>query len=746
MKKILLLNLFLFLNLVAISQEFNGIVQDSETKESIPGVYVAVLGLEKGIMTDNRGRFQLTNLVQKRIVLEFSYIGYETMVQTVILSKQNKPLVINLKATIIESHEVLVLRGAFTTQHQNAIKIEQISQKELDRNNGSLINALAEIAGADMMDAGGGAVMPVIRGLSMTNVLFVDNGVKLENFQFSDHHPFLANQYGVAGVELVKGPASLLFGSDAVGGVIHLIREKQAREIGFSGDWSNKYSSNAQGLESNLGLKLTGKNAWLIVRTGIKNNKDYIDGSGVWVPNTRSYEKNAKINVGFKQDFGNFNLYYDYARLRLGKSLPASIPLVSSNERVPELWYQNLHNHVLNSRNVLFFGKIRLNSDINYQWNNRRFFQEADLAIPEPTNMQLNTLSASVVANIPFSLKSELVAGTQGGGSTNRNEDVPRKVIPDAKTNEFAFFWYYQHRIKETLNLQVGLRYDYRSLFIPLQSRNGALMASTPESDILHERSMDFQNVSFSAGITYEINNYLLFRTNFASAYRAPNLAELTQKGYHVNRYELGNDKLQIQKNYELDASFHIHQKAFLFDFAVFHNDIVDYIFLSPTSEYNSEGEFIYKYLQTNAVIYGGELTLSCSPIRNMYIDGNYSYLITKQADGSSLPFIPQNKLNVEFEWSRKKCSIFDELFINTHLHYAFEHNRPSQFETKTDDYFLLDLSVGLNFKRKKRYINVYIQLDNVLNTVFFDHLSLLKKMGYYNHGRSLDVGIKVGF
>lgn len=739
----LLLILLVPLNLLAQSQ-LQGTIIDSKTKEKLIGANIYLVDLLKGTVSNLNGNFTINNLKCTEVSVKFSFVGYETQLKKIKLPL-SKNLQIELISTAFESAEIFVSGGSYSTQHQNAIKIESLGSTLIMQSNASsLAEALSSAAGVDMLSAGGAATKPVIRGLSMTNILFVNNGVKLENFQFSDHHPYVSDEFGIDKIEVIKGPASILFGSDAVGGVINLIRE-MTEENGISGDYNLKYHSNTQGIISNLGVNMGNDKLFGGIRIGMKSHKDYLEASGKHIPNTRFNDKSLKLYTGIKNSTGVYKLYFDYSKMEVGKAVEPAFALITENSRKNNVWYQDLENYVLNSRNTLFIGNLKFTADVNWQMNNRTLNGVLNSPITKPVDMQLNTLAYTVKSYWPIGEKSELITGFQGAYRTNRNADVPLHTVPDADLTDFAVLSLFKKTFFQNIKIQLGIRYDFRNIYLPLQAKSGNVNNLT-SSDLIPELEKHYEDFSFTAGATYNLNDIFLVRANFASAFRTPNLAELSQDGYHAERYELGNRNLESQRNYETDLSFHVHLDKLKIDLASFYNTINNYIFLSPTPNYNLNNDQIYQYLQSDAHIYGGEIALDYAPFPFLNLSADYSYLVGESKTGENLPFIPQNKQNTNIKLLTKQIKWANEIFFQLHTHYAFEQDKASIYETTTSNYFLIDLSLGGKLKYKTNNLEFNLLIDNLLNEEYFDHLSILKTYGFYNPGRNISLNLKYIF
>ena len=723
--------LFIGLNILyGYSQNIISGTITNTSNTPLSNVQVYVEHLKKGTLTNENGYFELKNIPNSTLKITAQFIGYNTQNKTVTINKINTVINFTLKETVYRMDEVVISTPFNKLQSENAIKVELINAKEIESGgNISLIKSIASIPGVDMISKGTGISQPVIRGLSKTNVLMLNNGVKMENFQFSSGHPYIIDEFGIDHVEIIKGPASLLYGSDAIGGVINLIKERPAPEGKIIGDFNTQYFSNTEGYAANLGVKGSSNNLNWGIRSSYKSHEDYEDGNGDFVPNTRFNEFGLKTNIGLKKSYGVFNLFYDYNQPNLGICVSNSIALIDHKGRDLEYWYQDLSNHLIASKNTLFLNNYKVDVNFAYQMNNRKLQTDYSTPAFEMVDMDLNTLSYEIKTHFPSTEKSEYLIGFQGANKTNRNNEAPNHVIPNADVNNYSIFGFAQYNISNKFKPQFGLRYDYKEI-------------STEEETNKEAINQKFNDFSGSVGATYAVTDFLLLRSNLASAYRTPNIAELTQNGYHNGRYEVGNPDLVSQRSYEADLSAHLNLDKFLIDVSGFYNKINDYIFISPSDETTSNGSIIYYYNQTNAKIYGSELLVNYQAYKWLNLNLSYNFLVGKQNDDSYLTYIPQNKLRANIEISKTKLGILSNLYFKTGILVAEDQNHPSIYETKTSGYTLINLGFGANIKS----INVSLQANNLFNKTYVDHLSTLKDLGYNDIGRNITATIKIPF
>lgn len=720
-----------------------GKVYDSTNGHALPGATIYIHEFEKGVVSDENGQFTLGEIPTNEIRIEVSFLGYETKIITI---TSTESITIALKPILLETPEVVVTAFNFTSQHENAVKIVAINLSSMQASGSpSFIESLALIPGVDLISKGNGIGKPVIRGLSNSNILFLNNGIKMENYQFSEDHPYVIDDTGIDRVEIIKGPASLLYGSDAIGGLINVLSEHPAASGRTEGDVSMQAYSVSNGYSANVGLKGSLKQLSWGLRGGMKNHRDYFDAMGHFVPNTRFSQQSAKTFLNLNNNKGYFKISYEYNHFLPGMTNEASASLITSNDYLKSVWFQDLTNHLLLSKNTFFIHKVKLNANASWQLNHR-ILNTDDMG---EVNMQLKSLSYELKTWIPSGKNTDLIVGFQGVSRINQNNEAHVRVLPDYTVNEIALMGLYQRRLFQKLSIQAGARYDSRTLNIPEQGKAIHSHEETADDSTTHEImpaiNKLYQNFSMSVGATYELTPDLLLRANVASAFRPPNVAELTQDGIHGIRFEKGNIDLKSQRNYEGDLSVHYHLDNLSADVAGYYNSISNYIFLSPTETFEDTYR-IYQYKQTNSRLYGTELNLRYYMLKWMELQCQFAITRGKQADGSNLPFIPHDKLKLGVNFEKDKLGFLSRPYVNMSLLYAFKQNRPSEFETPTNAYSLVNMGIGGTVEGEKYSLKIGIIGNNLLNQLYYDHLSTLKEIGYYNSGRNLTLNLKMFF
>ncbi|HPD44424.1 MAG TPA: carboxypeptidase-like regulatory domain-containing protein, partial [Dysgonamonadaceae bacterium] len=435
----------------------------TQAGEPLPGATIYCYELSKGTFSDSDGNFELSNLPAGKITVQFSFVGYASQVQIVLMDENVKRIDVALHETALEAEEVVVSGGYNATQHQTAVKIDVLNLDEKRRKiSPNIMETLSQVPGVNMISKGSGVAKPVIRGLSMNDILTLNNGVRIENYQYSDHHPLGVNEFGIEDVEIIKGPASLLYGSDAIGGVINFIREKPAPVGTLQGDYGLQLFSNSLGVVQNLGLKGASKDIFGGLRVGYVSHADYLQGGGDFVPNTRFNESSLKANIGHAGRMGTFELFYDHNRHNIGLVEEESAEEIDERGRKPDIFYQRLDNQMLSSRNRLYFNRYKLQINAAYQDNKLSHIGEAN---EYEVEMRLRTLTYETKLHFPSDLYTEYILGFQGMNQWNDNlNDRETKLLPKAEIQNYSLFGLLQRTFFSKLKVQGGIRYDYKSL------------------------------------------------------------------------------------------------------------------------------------------------------------------------------------------------------------------------------------------------------------------------------------------
>lgn len=632
------------------------------------------------------------------------------------------------KDTIHQMDEVIVSTAFNKLQSQNVMKVEHIKMNSVQQKGAlTLSEGLASIPGVSVISTGASIGKPVIRGLSGNRVLVYTQGVRLENQQFGEEHGLGLNDSGVDSFEIIKGPASLLYGSDALGGVIYFNPEKFAAKKSDSFSFKSTYFTNTFGNNTSLGYKASGENLRFTSNVSYSSHGDYKIAKGDKVTNTRFNELDIKTGIGFTKNNFSTVFRYNFNQLHLG--IPEGGIGIQTKSHKPDYPNQKVYNQIASLNSVYTFTHSKIEADLGYIDNNRSEFEDSPTAL---LKMKLKTFNYNVKYYVPKKGNLETIIGTQGMSQTNTNfgEEL---LIPDATTTDFGVFSTSYLTLKKNI-FQAGIRWDHRKI----TSKTAGEIGTEGYFEAINR---NFNSFNASLGYKTNLKENLICRLNLASGFRAPNLSELTSNGVHEgsNRYEIGNANLKNEQNFQTDLNFEYRNPHFEFFANGFYNAINNYIFINPNGTIIDQND-VYTYTQSNAKLYGGEAGIHFHPhpLDWLHITSSFESVNGKQSNNQNIPLIPANKWNTAIKTEFNNTKRFKETTAYVSIEHLFNQNNPGQFESKSTDYTLVNLFLSTIITIEKIPVQLQINANNLFDKNYISHLSRLKTDGIPNVGRNI--------
>ena len=658
----------------------------------------------------------------------------------------------------VQLDEIVLSLPFNQTLGKSVIKVDKINFNDLNPILQQYISkSISKLPGVSILSTGPGVSKPSIRGLSYDRVVVYSQGVRLENQQWGDEHGIGVSTSGVNSIEVIKGPSYVLYGSDAMGGVLYVEPERYSSD--FSVDYMGLYNSNYNGITNNLGLKGSSGKFSYIARANMVDNQSFSTPDGE-VENT--WFKENDVQAGLKYETEKFSsdlrLTMNFSELGLPHMEEGHDDHDDHDEEGHddhdeeghddhedhEDHYQELSHTTLTWVNTFDLGNDhQLNVTLGRQLNDRKEFggheeeeghddhdeeghddhddHEGHEEGEAELDMQLSTNTLDVSLVMPQSDNLNLTIGTNFLSQENKNFGH-EELIPDAEKKDFGLYALGQITMENGAAL-LGVRYDNRSI----------------SSDM---GSADFSNFNGSVGIKRDFENSTL-RFNIGSGYRAPNLIELFADGVHHGsfRYERGNLNLVAEKSFQTDISFDINNDDSSVSFDLFYNDISDYIYISPSSD-REDGFAVYDYMQQDSELYGGEISFAKKTGFDwLSYNTSLEYIFAESADGEALPFISPLTFNQIFNIDITSNYSFEIDFLA-----KAKQGRVSMFEEETDGYSVLNLSGNWMTSFLDNDLNIFWSISNVFDKEYYDHLSRLKTAGIEEMGRNISVGLKYNF
>ena len=654
----------------------------------------------------------------------------------------------------VELDEIVLSLPFNQTLGKSVIKVDKIIFNDLNPILQQYISkSISKLPGVSIVSTGPGISKPSIRGLSYDRVVVYSQGVRLENQQWGDEHGIGVSTSGINSIEVIKGPSYVLYGSDAMGGVLYIEPERYSND--FSVDYMGFYNSNYNGITNNLGIKGSSGKFSYLARANMVDNQSFSTPDGE-VENT--WFKENDIQAGLKYETEKFS-----SDLRLSMNFSElGLPHMEEgdddhddhdeeghddhDEEGHEDHYQELSHTTLTWVNTFDLGNDHeLNVTLGRQLNDRKEFggheeeeghddhdeeghddhdeegHEGHEEVEAELDMELSTNTLDISLVMPQSENLNLTIGANILSQENKNFGH-EELIPDAEKKDFGLYALGQITMENGAAL-LGVRYDNRSI----------------SSDM---GSADFSNFNGSVGIKRDFKNSSL-RFNIGSGYRAPNLIELFADGVHHGtfRYEKGNVSLVAEKSFQTDISFDINNEDSSVSFNLFYNDISDYIYTSPSRD-RMDGFAVFNYMQQDSELYGGEISFDKKTGFDwLSYNTSLEYIFAESADGEALPFISPLTFNQVFNIDFSSNYSFEIDFLA-----KAKQGRVSMFEEETDGYSILNLSGNWMTSFLENDLNIFWSVNNVFDKEYYDHLSRFKTAGIEEMGRNISVGLKYKF
>ena len=768
----------------AVKVSLSGKITDAKTGEAIPGASVYFADDKIGAIADAQGKYLLNNIPSGHHIVEVSSAGYATLVMHLELTA-NTEKDFALSSIVIENQGVIVtgVSGA-TSIRKSPVSVTAIRKSALLQSASSnIIDALTRIPGVSQLSTGPAISKPFIRGLGYNRVVVVNEGVRQEGQQWGDEHGVEIDELSIARAEVLKGPASLMYGSDAMAGVVNFITNIPVAEGVVKANILSNYQSNSGlfGLNGNIAGNQKGFN-WNVYGT-YKSSGDYKNKYDGKVLNSRFNEKNFGGYFGVNRSWGYSHIIFSRFNQRLGlvqgdrddatgkfilfagstlERIAIQQDLDSRDLFVPQQRVQ--HNKIISDNNFAI-NKSRLKINIGYQNNLRQEFGNPVDPLEKSLFFDLKTINCNFQWQLPEMKEWHTTIGVNGMRQFNQNkgEEV---LIPEYNIFDFGSFVYVQRLFKKS-TVSGGLRFDNRSV------DSKELKEGTDLKFNAFKKS--FANISGSVGISYEPSETVTLKMNIARGFRAPALAELASNGAHegTNRYEYGDQNLKSETSSQLDGGIDIDYEHFSMGLAVFYNRINNFIFyrklasaFGGDSLVNVNGNDIpaYKFNQTDATLAGFEASLDIHPhpLDWLHFENTVSFVrgrFDKAIDVSdNLPLIPAGKLTSELRANFKKAGkTFSNFYVKAGADKFFDQKKPFtgyNTETTTPGYTLLNAGIGSDVTSKNKTIfSLHLSVTNIADVAYQSHLSRLKyaaenlvtgRPGVFSTGRNFSVKLNM--
>jgi len=724
---------------------------------ALPGVTLYFPDLNTGTVTNETGQYEITGLPQATVTVQVSYIGHQTIVQDVDLRHTTR-LDFVMKESNAMINEVVVTAFTGTSQLKNSpTPVNVVSHRDLHSvASTNIIDALAQQPGISQLTTGGAISKPVIRGLGYNRVAVVSDGIRQEGQQWGDEHGIEVDPDRVQTAEVLKGPASLMYGSDAMAGVLVLNNVPVLPKGQIAANVSTQYQTN-NGLWD-YSLNVAGNKSLLWdLRWSERMAHAYKNRYDGFVTGSQFHQRALSGILGVNRSWGNSMLFLNYFHLTPGivegerDSLTGELEVPSDgydkktyHKALP---FQQIHHYKAVLDNSIFVGEGRLKLILGYQYNQRQEFEEA----PDEAELDFRLKTFNYDARYVIAAGGwKIAAGANGmwQQSLNQGEEV---LIPEYKLLDIGVFAT-TSRDLDRWTLSGGLRFDNRHIH------------SMALEGIFTDFTRNFNGVTGSVGAVFHASDRLNLRLNASRGFRTPNMSELASNGVHEGsiRYELGDQELKSEFSWQFDLGADFSSAVISAQASLFLNLINNYIFIKRLAGVETEGYQTYRYTSGNARLWGAEFTIDIHPVEPLHFENSIGFvdarLLNQPLERRYLPCTPPLRWKSELRYDLiRDGHVLTNTYVAVNIdcnarqgHYLIEGDS----ETATTGYTLLGASVGTQVKHQGKVVaNVAIIGDNLLDKAYQSHLSRLKyadvntvtgRMGVFNMGRNFTFKLEI--
>lgn len=755
MRYLILLLFFPGMNSFAQAGELSGVISSEYGPVPFANIYFENLSI--GTTSDENGEFVFNKIPEGKSRLVISAIGYKTIKQD-LTGSEKKPIDFNyiLEVSSDQLSEILIIDEQSGLSRRTPYNVSAISMKGIENkgNPNGMMGILREVPGIYGAEFGQGIVKPFIRGLGFSRIVTIYQGNKLENHQWGADHGLGINDLGIKTVDVIKGPASILYGSGALGGVL-LSKDDDfylhSRKL--TGNAGVTFNSISNGIRTYGSLGKSYKNnMFFAVNASYETHADYKNGARRIIGNSRFNTQTIRLHTGIEKEKFQNKLSFTYNNQNLGiisdEEMTSSQSLATSrNDREMQLPFQEVQDFLISYNQGTQSETLESFLHLSHHYNDRKEieteFNLVDLGLRQHHtfyNFRLSFPEGRIQHSI----------GTQGSIKQNDNTETAQKfLIPNARTYETGVY-YLSSLDLQSIFLQGALRYDYRT--VTADATSAALVAYNfilPGNPENRKLTKTFSGFTGSLGMTTKFDEKNIFKLNFSTGFRAPDLAELFSNGPHpgTSRFEKGNDNFGREQSFQVDANYSYRKSRFQGQISLFGSRINNYIFFASTDEIRVEdGLEIWSYLQTDADFYGMEFEVKHSWIKNNRLATAISGAIVRASERGSnenLSFIPPNNYNAEISYFALQDR---SLYLFSKLRLIDTQNRVGLNEEKTAGYVILNLGASKKFNLEKTNLEIGLSVYNALNKTYVDHMSILRAFNVSSPGRNLMLNLNYNF
>ncbi len=703
----------------------------------VVGATVRLLGLDRATSTGSTGDFFFPDVPAGIYKIFVRCIGYSSDTKAAKVKNDKVELSFSLRQTAIQSEEVVVSASPYARPaNELAQPAESMSRTQLQMAPGqNFSQEISDMPGVSVRYNGAAPERPMIRGLGDNEVLVLQDGLRMGDVSTYDPaHAIPIFPLSISRVDVVRGPASVMYGPNAIGGLINIITNTVPTPSNkpFSGTLSlvgnsvsDLYSGYFNGVYSNSGNALS-------VSLGGSHAQDtqipqgsYFDGLRSFNLNEipQSFYRNQQEGLGYSYtgDFGMIGVGYKHFQMTYG--IPGTPPNSDWQIDPPTTSLITQQQNMYEMRGLWavegsLLKQVRLNADIvNYQHAEYPTAQDSTgVSNPQANFFNKETFNASLQL---MHQQFGSFRGTVGLWTEIDNLKIEgqQPLGPNSTTSDFAAYIYEEYLLGADTRFEGAVRYDFNNIHTQPYAASLDTIFQTLDISRTHNA------LTASLGAVQNLSRHIVGAFSIGRSFRAPTVQELFAQGSDAasNSYSIGDASLTPETAVELNASLKARYRDFSIEVTPFINYINNYIYAYLTGD-TIQNLPVRQFSATNARLYGYEASATVEPLTNIALEASASYVNAEDTKNHvPLPFIPPLHGFLRMTYQDNTYTGIIEWRL------AAAQTRLGQGDTYTAGYGIVNISFGVRLVSGGLVNNISLSCDNLLNQVYRDNLSVIK-------------------
>jgi iron complex outermembrane recepter protein len=719
------------------AQEVAGTVRSGSNP--LVGATVRLLELDRIAHTGAGGQFTFSDVPRGIYRVFVGVAGYASATDTVSVTSGTATVSFDLTESAIRLREVVVSASP-TARTSDEVYQSTASKSQVEFQNSpgtSFAEKISDLPGVAVRSLGSAPSRPILRGLGDNEVLILENGLRMGDLAtFDPAHATPIDAIGITQIDVVRGPATILYGPSTIGGIVNMITDivPSVSDHSVSGTAAvegNTVNGGTAGYVNNV-YSLSGQ-AFRVSAGGVRGNNvripsgNYTDpGTGAVfnldrMPQTFDHSGEAGLGYSYQGDFGSVGIGGKHFEINYGiPGVPPNpdfvdVPPTTSRiaQRRNTVEFRSLFN-----RGFAFVDRVKLNASYN-DYNHSEFptVQDANgVSDPEETHFHKREL------NGVLQLQHQPLGKVQGSlglwtNIENMSIQGDQPLGPNSRTTGFAAYAFEEYHAAEKISLQAGLRYDYNKI----QTRPDPQSSDSSFQTLNASRLSNA--VTASLGAIQQITPQLTGSLSVARSFRAPTVQELFANGLDApsGTFTIGTPALGPETGLGVDASLKGSFANTSFEISPYLNSINHFIFGFLRGD-TIQGFPVRQFAGTEARLWGFDASGTVQPAPYFALTAGAGFVNAEDTrQHVPLPFIPPLR-------GLLRATYQDPTYMGMiETRVAARQMRLGEGDTPTPGYAVMNLGIGMRFARQRVLNNISIHCDNVFDRVYRDNLSVIK-------------------